>query len=166
MNFNELSELSNKFNKLIFPSIIHISTMRVLSSLLKGKSQTSDFDGFNCLLQKLNIPVGKPGWHEQFEFQKGEEDVIILRIDDGFSNGSEYLDYIFTGGLFAMTSCYLDDDLEEQTDSLISYFDDNELYKIDYNENGNLRHEVLFENLISPDDKRELVSIFVPIKEL
>ena len=65
-----------------------------------------------------------------------------------------------------MTSCYLDEDLEEQTDSLISYFDDNELYKIDYNENGTLRHAVLFENLISPEKKRELVSLFVPVKKV
>lgn len=165
MNYKELSLLSDKFNKSIKPSIIYIPNMRVLSSLSKEKPQESDLDGFLYWLQEQNIPTGRPGWHEQFEFQINEEGVIILRIDDSFINDSEYSDYIFKGGLFAMVSCYIDDDLEEQIDSLISYFDNNEHYEIDYDKNGSLRHAVMMENLISPENKRELVSLFVPAKE-
>jgi hypothetical protein len=139
--------------------------MRVFSSLSKDKPQTSDPDGFLHWLQKKNIPIGKPGWHEQFEFRKNDEDVIILRVDDNFINDSKYYDYIFKGGLFAMTTSYVDEELEEQTNFLISYFDDNDHYEIDYHENGSLRHTVMIENLVSPDDIRELVSLFVPVKK-
>ena len=88
-----------------------------------------------------------------------------MRVGDNFINGSEYSDYIFKGGLFAATNCYIDEDLEKQIDSLISYFDDNGHYEIDYTNNGNLSHTVLLENLISPENKRELVSLFVPVKD-
>ncbi len=39
-----------------------------------------------------------------------------------------------------MANSYVDEELKEQINSLISYFDDNELYEIDYAENENLRH--------------------------
>jgi len=165
MNYEELSALSNRFSKSVKPSIIYLPTMRVLSSLSKEKPQASDPDEFLYWLQEQNISEGRPGWHEQFEFQQNEKDIIILRIDDNFINDSGYLDYIFKEGLFAMTNCYLED-LDEQTDSLISYFDNNELYEIDYNEHGSLRHAALFENMISPENKRELISLFVPVKKL
>mgnify|MGYP000862247877 CR=1 FL=1 len=165
MNYKELSELSNKFNKSIKPSIIQLPTMRVLSSLLKISPQTSDPEGFLYWLQKQSILIGRPGWHEQFELQENGGDIIILRIDDNFINDSEYWDYTFKGGLFAAVSCYIDEDLEEQTYSLISYFDGNEHYEINYNENGSLRYAVMLENLISPENKRELVSLFVPVKK-
>lgn len=166
MNYKELSALSNKFIKSLKPSIIHIPVMRVLSSLSKEKPQISDPDGFLYWLQEQGISVGRPGWHEQFEFEENGEDIIILRIDESFINEDEYWDYNFKGGLFATANCYIDEDLEEQTDSLISYFDDNEHYKVDYNENGSLSHAVMLENLISPVNKRELVSLFVPVKKL
>lgn len=164
MNYKELSVLSKKLNKSIKPSIMELPTMRVLSSLSKEKHQTSDPDGFLYWLQVQGISVGRPGWHEQFAFQENGEDTMILRIDDSFINDSEYSDYIFKGGLFAMVSCYVDEDLEEQTDSLILYFYDNEYYEIDYSENGILRHAVLLENLISSENKRELVFLYVPVK--
>ena len=61
MNYKELSALSNKINKSLKPSIIHVPAMRVLSSLSKEEPQTSDPDGFLYWLQKQGIPAGKPG---------------------------------------------------------------------------------------------------------
>ncbi|HCS74374.1 MAG TPA: hypothetical protein DIW17_10935 [Clostridiales bacterium] len=49
--------------------------------------------------------------------------------------------------------------------SEIKYFDDNKFYEIDYTHVGDLRHPAMLENLISPDDKRELVSMLVPVKK-
>ena len=165
MNYNELSALSDKFNNSINPSIIQLPAMQVLSSLSKENHQASDPDDFIYWLEEQGIPVGRPGWHEQFEFQRNGEDVIILRVSENSINESEYWDYHFQGGLFAVINSYTDEDLEEQINNLISYFDNNENYEVAYNHKGDLIHEVLIENLVSPDNKRELVSLFVPVKE-
>ncbi|MHB0999238.1 MAG: hypothetical protein ACYC27_08325 [Armatimonadota bacterium] len=64
--------------------------------------------------------------------------VEIRRVPDDFINNSEYLDYIFNGGLFAVTNVYLDEDLGERFRSLIKGFDANKYYQIDYAGDGNV----------------------------
>ena len=49
--------------------------------------------------------------------------------------------------------------------SLLSAFDNNPYYEIDYTHGGRLRQEPLLEDLISPDSRRELVSLLVPVKK-
>jgi len=164
MNYEELSELSMKFIS-IKPSIIQLPVMRVLSSLSKEIPQVSDPDGLLDWLKENRVPVGKPGWHEQFEYRANGEDVVILRVDDEFINSSEYLDFDFSGGLFAVADSYVDDEVEEQINFLKSYFDGNKLYAVDYTESGDLQNAVMLETLISPDSARELISLFVPIQE-
>jgi len=146
-------------------SIINLPTMRVLSSRLKENLQVSDSNGFWRWVQANGLPLGEPGRHEHFEYQTAGNDMTILRIAGNFTNDSPYVDYLFNGGLFAVANFYLDDDVNERFHSIISAFDENKFYEIDYKHNGELRHEALIEMLISPDDKRELVSMFVPVKK-
>lgn len=164
-DYNDLSLLSERLAKPVETSIIHLSPMRVISSYLKADPLVSDPEGFWIWVQAQGIPFGVPGSHEQFTFQTGEGDVIILKIADDFINHSPYLDYRFDGGLFATANVCLDEDLGERLRSLVSGFDSNKYYMIDYRHDGSLRHEVLLENLISPDEKRELVSLLVPVKK-
>lgn len=165
MNYEELSALSNKLAKPVESSIVHLPSIRVLSSYLKDNSDKSDPDGFWRWVQEQGIIPGEPGRHEQFEFQAGADDVIILRIADDFVNDGLYLDYMFEGGLFAAANVYLDEDLGEWFRSLVSSFDNNKYYEIDYVHGGGLRHEAMLENLISSDEKRELVSLLIPVKK-
>ena len=163
VNYAELSSLSDKLAKPVEPSILFLAPMRVLSSL--RKDGLSDPDDFYRRVQVKNIPQGEPGLHEQFEFQQDETDVVILRIGGDYVNDSEYLDYVFEGGLFAVINVYLDEDLVEQFRSLIEDFDSNKYYQIDYKSDGMLRHPAMLESLISPDNRRELVALLVPVKK-
>lgn len=59
---------------------------------------------------------------------------------------------------------YVDEDLGNCFRSLVSSFDDNKFYEIDYTTEGHLQRPALLENLISPDEKRELVLLLAPVK--
>lgn len=164
VTFDDLSAVSGKLDKPLEPAIISLPSMRVISSL-KKETNEADTEGFWRWIQAQNIPFGEPGRHERFEFQTDTDDIIIQRIPDDFQNGGSYQDYIFSGGLFATVSIYLDEDLRERFGSLVSCFNHNKYYQIDYTSKGRLRHPAMLENLISLDDKRELVSLFVPVKK-
>lgn len=158
----DLNAVSEKLAKPLEISIVTLPVMRVISSYLKSNPKVSDTDGFYRFVQSSGI---KHGNHERFEFQTGACDVVILRMPDKFANDSKFLDYAFPGGLFAAVNVYLDEDLGERFRSLVKDFDDNKYYQIDYAGDGSLRHAALLENLISPDDQRELVALYVPVKK-
>lgn len=139
--------------------------MRMLTSFLKGDSKKSDIDSFWHYVLSRDIKTGTPGLHEQFEYQTDNSEVVMLRVPDDFANDSDYLDISFESGLFATANVYVDDDLGACFRSLIGSFDDNKFYEIDYTPDGNLRHPALLENLISPDEKRELVLLLVSVKK-
>ncbi len=163
--YDELSNLSDRLAKPLDPAIISLPVFRVVSSYLKACPNESDVDGFWRWIQEQNLLIDAPGRHERFEYQTDAGDVIIQRVPDDFINDSEHLDFIFDGGLFAAINIYLDEDLGERFRSLIKSFDDNKFYEIDYAHEGELRHPAMLENLISPNEKRELVALFVPVKK-
>ncbi|NJD04228.1 MAG: MerR family transcriptional regulator [Ruminiclostridium sp.] len=165
VTFEELAALSEKLDKPLDIIIVDLPSMRVISSYLKANQQTTDTQGFSRFVQAGGIAPGKQGHHERFEFQTDMGDVEIRRVPDDFINNSEYLDYLFSGGLFAAANVYLDEDLGERFRSLIKGFDENKYYQIDYAGDGSLRHAAMLENLISPDDQRELVLLLVPVKK-
>ena len=152
ITYDELSNLSERLSNPVEPIIISLPVMRMISSNLKSNPGESDIDGFLRRIQANNI---KYGLHERFELQ----DTIMLRIPNEFNNDSEYTDFTFDGGLFAVINVYIDEDLGERFRSLMKSFDDNKFYEIDYN------RESMLENQISPDDTRELISLFVPVKK-
>ena len=165
VTYENLSNISERLAKPVEPSILSLPCMRVISSYLKENEQKSDIDGFWRWIQEQNFPLCESGRHERFEYQSDVGDVIIQRIPDDFQNESKFSDDSFNGGLFASINVYLDEDLSERFRSLIKSFDDNKFYEIDYAHEGELRHPAMLENLISPDEKRELVALFVPVKK-
>lgn len=163
LSYEGLEGISKQLSRPVNPAVIYLSPMRVLSSYQKDRPHISDSVGFWNYMQML--PPSKPGGHEQFEFQANGEDVVILRVADDFKNDSAYLDYRFLGGLFAAENVYLDEDLRQRFLGLVSYFDENLSYEIDYIHGGGMRHEAMLESLLSPDERRELVSLLVPVKK-
>ena len=159
------SALSSKLSKPPEPSIVDLPPMRVLSSYRKESMRETDPGGLSRWIQAHGLAPGSPGMHERFEFQTNGDDVTIQKVADAFENGSPYVDYRFEGGLFATANVYLDEDLGERFRSLVSCFDDNPYYEIDYVHSGGLRHEAMLESLLSPDETRELVALFVPVKK-
>ncbi|MCL2674507.1 MAG: hypothetical protein FWE92_04165, partial [Defluviitaleaceae bacterium] len=154
----DLHAVSEKLAKPLDISMINLPAMRVISSYLNADPQATDPEGFSRFVQASGIV---PGNHERFEFQTEAGDVMILRVPDDYTNKSDYLDYQFNGGLFAAAQIYLDEDLGERFRLLVKGFDENKYYQVDYE---NSRHAML-ENLISPDDQRELVALLVPVKK-
>ncbi|HWT76540.1 MAG TPA: MerR family transcriptional regulator [Mobilitalea sp.] len=165
VTYQELSAVSDKLAKPVDVRIIDIPEMRVLSSRMKG-SDTSDVDAFWQWINTNRIPTGIPGRHEMFEYQNNDgQPVMILKIPDTFVKDSPYADYVLKGGLFAAGSVYVDEEIGEFHKAMVKSFDNNKYYEVDYQHDGTLRHESLVETVISPDDQREKVDIFVPVKK-
>lgn len=163
--YSDLLDINERLVKPVDSAIVSLPEMRVLSSYLKDNPQISDVAGFWRLVQSRDISHARAGQHEQFEFQTNSGEVVMLRIENDYVNDSEYMDFNFEGGLYAATNVYVDEDLGERFRSLVKSYDDNKFYEIDYVHSGELRHPALLENLISPDEKRELVCLFVPVKK-
>ncbi len=162
IGIEHLSEISEKLARPLDISIVKLPKMRVLSSYLNADPQSSDTDAFSRYIQMSGI---KTDYHGSFEYRENQQDVTISKIDDGFVNESGFTDFIFDGGLFAAANLYLDDDMNRSFHSMIKSFDENKFYQIDYAPDGTLRHAAMTENLISPDERRQLVALYVPIKK-
>ena len=162
IGMEHLSEVSERLARPLDISIVKLSKMRVLSSYLKADPRCSDTDAFSRYIQLNGM---KADYHESFEYRENQQDVMISKIDDDFANDSDFTDLIFDGGLFAAVNLYLDDDMEQSFRALIKSFDENKFYQIDYAPDGCLRHAAMTENLISPDERRQLVALYVPVKK-
>ena len=161
----DLTAINEKLAKPLDLSIVDLPPMRVLTSFFKPDTKESDFSGFLRYIQVNGLSHTASGNHQQFGFQTEAGDVLMVRVSEDFINDSEYLDYTFTGGLFAATNVYLDEDLGQCFRTLVRELDSNPYYQFAYCIDGSSRHPALLENLISPDDKRELVSLLVPVKK-
>lgn len=162
IGMERLPEISGSLVRPLDISIVELPGMRVLSSYLKADPQNSDTDAFSRYMQMNGI---RTEYHGCFEYRENEHDVMVLKITDDFVNDSCFVDYMFDGGLFAAANLYLDDDMDQAFHSLIKCFDENKFYQIDYEPDGSLRHAVMIENLISPDESRQLVAFYVPVKK-
>lgn len=165
VSFEDLNNINQRLTKPISHNIVSLPQIHMISSVLKNNPNQTDTDGFWWWVQENNIPFGISSRHEQFEYSSRENDVVMLKVFNDFENKSKFLDFTFDGGLFATANIYLDEDLGESFRSLVHSFDDNKFYEIDYSKGGELRHPAMLENLISPDEKRELVALFVPVKK-
>jgi DNA-binding transcriptional MerR regulator len=161
----ELENVSEKLAKALDISIVDLPAMRVLTSFRKPDTKESDFSGFLRYIQVNGLSEEASGSHQQFEFQTEAGDVLMVQVSGDFVNDSEYLDYNFSGGLFAAANVYLDEDLGQCFRILVRELDENPYYQFAYCTDGTSRHPVLLENLISPDDQRELVAMLVPVKK-
>lgn len=162
ISMEQLFEVSETLVRPLDISIVKLPKMRVLSSYLKADLRNSDTDAFSRYIQMSGI---RTDHHGSFEYQENEHDVMIAKIADDFVNDSGFTDFIFDGGLFAAANLYLDDDMNQSFRSLIKSFDENKFYQIDYTSDGSLRHAAMTENLISPDERRQLVALYVPVKK-
>lgn len=160
--YEELAAVSDKLAKPIDLTIIDLPPMLVLSSWDK-KGNISDLEGFWEWVMLHELPPGLPGRHEMFECQSNSQSVMIIKVNDDFN--SPYVNYVFDGGLFAAGSIYVDEDLGKFHTAIIQSFDTNKYYEVDYLHDGTLRHESLVETVISIDDQREKVDIFIPVKK-
>lgn len=164
VTYERLSAVSEKLEKPLDVRIVELAPMRVLSSILR-ESNDSEAEGFWDWVTGKGLPAAKPGQNNLFEYQnQASQTILIHRIGDDFINDGPYVDYLFSGGLFAVGSVYLDDDLDYAFRGMIRFFDGNAYYEVDYSHDGNLRHHPLVESVLSPDAQREKVDLYLPVK--
>lgn len=165
VSYGELSEVSRMLARPVECAIVSLPSMRMLTSRLKADPGTSDPEGFWRFIQAAGIPRGEAGRHTRFERMSDSGNMDMVRIADDYENDSAYADIRFEGGLYAAANVYVDEELNECFRQIVESFDGNRTYQTDYLHAGELRRPVLLENLISPDEKRELVSLYVPVKK-
>lgn len=165
VSYGELSEVSRKLARPVECAIVSLPPMRMLTSRLKADPGVSDPEGFWRFIQAAGIPQGEAGRHTRFELQSDSGDMAMVQIGEDYVNDGAYADFAFEGGLYASANAYVDEDLSECFRQMVERFDEKYTYQIDYLHNGELRHPALLENLISPDEKRELVALYVPVKK-
>jgi hypothetical protein len=168
ITYEELNAISQRAAKTPETRLLMLPSMRVLSSYTKHDGKTlSDAEGFWQWLNERGLLPGTYGKHDLLEYQDAEnrQTVMLLRLDDSFNNDSPYSDIMFEGGLFAASGVYADEDIGACREALIRSFDDNAFYQIDYLHSGRLRHDALIETVLSPDETREKLELFIPIKK-
>ncbi|KAB1436003.1 MerR family transcriptional regulator [Candidatus Galacturonibacter soehngenii] len=164
ISYERLLALTEQVSAPIDLNIVDLPPMRVITSQLKDTLE-SEVEGFWEYLLTRKILIGTPGSRCLFEYQtENGSHVMMQRVDYDLVNESPYVDYEFVGGLFAVGSVYVDDDLALFHNKMIQSFDDNSNYEVDYRQDGLLRHETLAESVISIDSQREKLNIYVPVK--
>lgn len=163
LSMERLNTLSANLAKPLDMDIVALPSMHVVTSI-RMDSGISDIDGLWDWLSANQIPFGESGSRTLFEFQHGDEIVFMQRLDLPVAD-VPYVCKEFFGGLFAVSSAYADEDLGALQHRMLQGFDDNPSYEVDYQHNGELRHDTLIESVYSPDNKRERVNIYLPVKK-
>jgi DNA-binding transcriptional MerR regulator len=158
-----LGTLSEKLAKPLSIDIVSLPMMLVVTSV-KVKDGASDINGFWDWLFANQISLGKPGSRTLFEYQHSEEIIFMQKIDKPLHD-CPFICNEFLGGLFAVCSAFSDEDLSHLQSRMFQSFDDNPDFKVDFQHNGNLRHDVLIESVFSIDSTRDRVNIYLPVKE-
>jgi len=108
--FERLSKISRKALKLHDIRIIRLTPMRVLTSRLHtGQIENLDLDKMQNLFACYELKPN-PGFHNCF-FRKEANDewVMLIGISSDYENQTPYVDEHFQGGLYAVTSSFMED---------------------------------------------------------
>lgn len=172
LSIEKLNTLSERLAKPLEMDIVVLPSMVVMTSVKKdsGRSEIADFWDF---LSANQIPFGKPGSRTLFEYQSGDEIVLMqklssntaLKENDDIAERCPFKYRVFDGGLFAVASAYTDEDLGALHYRMLQAFDDNPNYEVDFLHNGSLRHETLIESVFSPENNRERVNLYLPVRQ-
>ncbi|MCK8489177.1 hypothetical protein M0651_18555 [Paenibacillus sp. MBLB2552] len=173
LSMETLNNITDKMARPLDTDIVTLPSMEVVTSVRSdnGKSETESFWDW---LSANQIPFGKPGSRTMFEYQRDEELVMMQKLPDHISalvqlsDSAEDLPFEckeFPGGLFATSSAYADEDLGSLQYRMLQSFDDNPNFEVDYLHNGSLRHEALIEAVLSPENHRERIHIYIPVRQ-
>lgn len=173
LTMEKLNNLSNKLAKPLDMDIVELPSMFVITSILTGSGK-SEIENFCDWLSSNQIPFGRPGSRTFFEYQSGEEIILMQKLSETFVNREGRISLLdkspfegreFLGGLFAVSSAYTDEDLGALQQRMIQSFDDNPGYEIDFLHSGNLRHETLIESVFSAESNRERINLYIPVRQ-
>ncbi len=173
LTMEKLNTLSERLAKPLNMDIVALPPMLVITSI-KTDNGRSEIESFWDWLSANQIPFGKPGSRTLFEYQSSEDIVLMQKLPEQIANmkGADSLSEEcpfecreFSGGLFAVSSAYADEDLRALQHRMLQGFDDNPGYEIDFLHSGSPRHETLIEAVFSPENNRERINLYLPVRQ-
>ena len=173
LSMEKLNILSERLAKPPDMDIVALPPMLVMTSI-KSDSGRSEIECFWDWLSANQIPFGKPGSRALFEYQSGEDIVFMqklpaqIAVPEEADHSAEKCPFEcreFAGGLFAVASAYTDEDLGVLQHRMLQGFDGNPSYEVDFLHNGGLRHETLIEAVFSPENNRERINLYLPVRQ-
>ncbi len=164
VTFEKLSEISREALRLHDVRIIRLPLMRFLTSRLKT-GQAVDLDGkMENLFERFGF-TPNPGLRNCFyRKEPNGEWIMLIKIPTDFANITEYKDEIFTGGLFAIASSFMED-MDDTIILLKDWVNKSDNYKLVTNTEG--RYEIFEEIMpwdIANKHNRYQQDIFIPIQ--
>lgn len=163
LSLDNLNTITDKMARPLEMDIVTLPRMPMITSIRmdSGRSEIEDFWDW---LSANQIPFGKPGSRTRFEYQSGEDIIMMQKSHDAtMESPFEYQE--FEGGLFAVASTYGDEDLGALQYRMLQSFDDNPSFEVDFLHHGSLRHEALIEVVLSPVANRERIHIYIPLRQ-
>lgn len=168
ITFEELSKISREALKLNDVRIIMLPPMRILTSQLKT-GEVIDLNGDN--MQNAFIEYGfipTPGLRNCFYHKMpGDIWLMMMKVPDSYINITPYNDDLFTGGLYAITSSFMED-LDDTFLLLRDWINNNEHFELDANDNGTLKRIEMIEEIlpwnIAEKLNRYQQDVFIPIR--
>ena len=145
--------------------VFRLPKMRMLTSYFKDKGYDDFVNAFDVFLTygvKAN-----PGLRDSYYVKKNNDVWILMtKIDNDFENITPYKDITFNGGLFGVTTSYIEH-LTDKSNQLIKYINESDLYDIDCDTNKKWRCKLMIEEILPHDISQKLdryqQDIFIPI---
>ncbi len=168
VTFEKLSEISREALKLHEVRIIRLPPMRVLTSRLRT-GQAINLDGDN--MQNLFVKYGftpSPGLRNCFyRKEPNDEWIMLIKVPNDYVNTTEYIEEKLTGGLFAITSSFMED-MDDTLILLKDWIEMSDHYELDVNVEGELQRYEMLEEILPWDIAHKLnryqQDIFIPIQ--
>lgn len=161
--YEKLKNAANAVKEQGDPDVVQLPAMRMWSSVSR-KTGVSDPDLFYEWLSMMGLYQAVHPQQEIFEYQSQTGETVILARKTMDLSEEPFEEERFEGGLFAVGSVYLEDDIQDYTDWLIDLLQDTPYYQLDYGKEGAFRCPILAEEIHSIDRQREKVMLYLPIK--
>jgi len=167
ITFEKLSEISREALRLHDVRVIRLPPMRVLTSRLK----TGQIENIDGKMQSLFVKFGftpSPGLRNCFyRKEPSGEWIMLIKIPNDYENTTEYADEKFAGGLFAITSSFMED-MDDTLILLKDWVNKSDHYELDVNAEEELQRYEMIEEILPWDIANKLnryqQDIFIPIQ--
>ena len=167
ITFEALSQISREALRLHEVRIIRLPAMRVLTSRLKtGQIVWLDGDNMQNLFAEYDL-IPLPGLRNCFFRKIDDEWLMEIKIPEDFKNTSMYMDEYFLGGLFAVTSSFMED-MDDTFVLLRDWIHKSDHYQLDLGAEGKLQRSEMIEEILPWDIAKKLnryqQDVFIPIR--
>ena len=167
-SFEKLSEISREALRLHDIRIIRLPSMRMLTSRFKtGQAEELDADKMQNMFKEYGL-IPSPGMRNCFyRKEPNDEWIMMIKTPRDYDNQTPYTDEYFPGGLYAVTSAFIED-MDDTFILLKDWIIESGDYELDIGEEDTSQRVEMIEEIlpwdISASLSRYQQDVFVPIK--